>query len=267
MTLQTLNIWAGRVYEALIDHVQTQADTVDIFCFQEVYSSPELLYTRGETWDGGPGLSQAHRSRANIYQELERVLPSFRGIYHAAQSNADHLGYTEDQLGYGLATFTKHSVSLQEVGEVFVHRSKDSLEDNDFSTLPRNIQYFRVPYHGGTLTIINFHGLWNGQGKGDSPARLTQSHKLRQFMESCPGPVIVCGDFNLLPDTQSFQIVAEGMRNLVEESGVHSTRSSFYQKPLKFADYILVSPEVEVRSFQVLELEVSDHLPLLLEFA
>lgn len=267
MTLQTLNIWAGRVYDDLIDHVRTQAEAVDIFCFQEVYSSTEHLYTRGEVWDGHPGLSQSYRSRVNIYQELARVLTQFRGMYHAAQSHTDHLGYTEDQLEYGLATFTKYSVPVQEVGEVFVHRSKDSLEGSNFSTLPRNIQYLRLPYHGKVLTVINFHGLWNGQGKGDSPARLMQSRKLREFMESCTGPVIVCGDFNLLPETESFQILAEGMRNLVEEYGISSTRSRFYQKPLKFADYILVSPEVDVKSFHVLDMEVSDHLPLLIEFA
>lgn len=266
MTLQTLNIWAGRVYEALLEHVKAQARSVDIFCFQEVYNSQELIYTRGEVWDGGLGLSQAHRSRANIYQELERTLPEFHAIYHAAQSYTDHLGHTEDHLEYGLATFTKHSVPVQEVGEVFVHRTRDSIEGNDFSTLPRNIQYLRLPYHRKLLTIVNFHGLWNGQGKGDAPARLVQSKKLREFMESCPGPVIVCGDFNLLPDTESFQIIADGMRNLVDEYHVHSTRSNFYQKPVKLADYILVSPEIEVRDFRVLGVEVSDHLPLVLEF-
>lgn len=86
MTLQNLNIWAGLVYDELLEHMKTQASIIDIFCFQEVYNSQELTYTRGDVWDGGPGLSQAHRARANIYQELERALPEFRAIYHAAQS-------------------------------------------------------------------------------------------------------------------------------------------------------------------------------------
>jgi endonuclease/exonuclease/phosphatase family metal-dependent hydrolase len=56
------------------------------------------------------------------------------------------------------------------------------------------------------------------------------------------------------------------MTNLVTKFGVTSTRSSHYLKEEKFADYILVSPHVEVNDFQVLQEEVSDHLPLLLEF-
>jgi endonuclease/exonuclease/phosphatase family metal-dependent hydrolase len=80
------------------------------------------------------------------------------------------------------------------------------------------------------------------------------------------GAKILCGDFNLLPDTDSLAILEQGMRNLVKEYRVTSTRSQFYEKPDRFADYILVSPEVIVEDFQVLDEAVSDHLPLLLEF-
>lgn len=38
------------------------------------------------------------------------------------------------------------------------------------------------------------------------------------------------------------------------------------QKPDKFADYNLVSPEVIVEDFKVLDEGVPDHLPLLLTF-
>ncbi len=57
-----------------------------------------------------------------------------------------------------------------------------------------------------------------------------------------------------------------GLRNLIKEYGITSTRTSFYTKPEKFADYMLVSPGVEVKDFKVLPDEVSDHSPLYLEF-
>jgi nitrate reductase assembly molybdenum cofactor insertion protein NarJ len=40
-----------------------------------------------------------------------------------------------------------------------------------------------------------------------------------------------------------------------------------YKKPSKSADYLIVSLEVEVVDFKVMKDEVSDHLPLFLEFA
>ena len=59
---------------------------------------------------------------------------------------------------------------------------------------------------------------------------------------------------------------AAGLRNLVAEFGVTSTRTSLYTGPGRFADYAFVSPGVEVHAFRVLPDEVSDHAPLMLEF-
>ena len=69
--------------------------------------------------------------------------------------------------------------------------------------------------------------------------------------------------YNLLPGTESVHMLEEsGMRNLIREYGVTSTRSSFYTKPEKFADYAFVSSGVSVTDFKVLPDAVSDHLAL-----
>jgi endonuclease/exonuclease/phosphatase family metal-dependent hydrolase len=58
-----------------------------------------------------------------------------------------------------------------------------------------------------------------------------------------------------------------GMRNLITEYGVTSTRTSLYTKTEeRFADYIFVSKDIEVKDFKVLPDVVSDHAALLLEF-
>jgi endonuclease/exonuclease/phosphatase family metal-dependent hydrolase len=56
------------------------------------------------------------------------------------------------------------------------------------------------------------------------------------------------------------------MVNLVREHNVQSTRTSFYTKPDKFADYVFVTPDISVRNFKVLPDEVSDHAALYVEF-
>ena len=60
-------------------------------------------------------------------------------------------------------------------------------------------------------------------------------------------------------------MLEQHLRNLTREYAVTSTRSSHYSKNGKFADYIFTSADVRVLDFHVLEDEVSDHLPLLLE--
>ena len=57
------------------------------------------------------------------------------------------------------------------------------------------------------------------------------------------------------------------MRNLIKESGVTATRPErYFPYPDKFCDYILVDRDIAVKDFRVLQDEVSDHLPLVLDF-
>ena len=55
-------------------------------------------------------------------------------------------------------------------------------------------------------------------------------------------------------------------RNLITEFKVTSTRTSLYDKQEPYADYIFVSPNIEVNQFRVLPDEVSDHAALYLDF-
>lgn len=57
-----------------------------------------------------------------------------------------------------------------------------------------------------------------------------------------------------------------GLRNLIKEHGITSTRTSLYTKEEKFADYVLIGPGIQVTNFEVLPDEVSDHAPLRIEF-
>lgn len=105
-----------------------------------------------------------------------------------------------------------------------------------------------------------------GKGKNDSPERLEQSAKILEFTKKIQNPFILCGDFNLLPDTQSIQLFEDaGLRNLIKEFGVTSTRTSFYSKPEKHADYAFISDGMGLKDFKVLPDEVSDHAPLLID--
>jgi endonuclease/exonuclease/phosphatase family metal-dependent hydrolase len=179
----------------------------------------------------------------------------------------DYLGKVDYELYFGLAMFVRTNIAVKQEGEVFVYRERDSAVDGDNSTLGRNLQYVQFENDKRKFTIVNFHGLWNGKGKVDAPERIEQSQKAKTFLDSIKGAKILCGDFNLLPDTKSIGILEQGMTNLVKKYDVTSTRSHFYTKPEKFADYILISPEVKVLNFEVLQDAVSDHLPLTLEFS
>jgi endonuclease/exonuclease/phosphatase family metal-dependent hydrolase len=138
--------------------------------------------------------------------------------------------------------------------------------EGDIGLHARNIQYVSFMQNGKTITVVNFHGLWNGRGKTDSDDRIAQSQKIIDFLRTCSGEVILCGDFNLLPDTRSIKMFEDfGLCNLITEYKISSTRTSHYTKPEKFADYVFISKGLQINDFKVLPDEVSDHAPLFID--
>lgn len=189
-------------------------------------------------------------------QEISTILDT-----HHAYFKPHHLD------NYGLLILVKKEIEVISEGEIYVFREKGYIPKGDVGGHARNVQHISIRTKNGDRTILNFHGLWNGRGKSDSTDRLIQSDKIIQFLKTLSNPLIFTGDFNLSPDTKSIKKIEEfGLRNLIKDYKITSTRTSFYSKPEKFADYTLVSDGIEVHDFKVLSDEVSDHSPLYLEF-
>ena len=253
MKLISLNTWGGRAgKEKLLAFFEKNKD-VDIFCLQEIWSAP---YEHLEGSVAG-GLDLNH-SEIMVYgmQEISAMLDN-----HTAYFKPHHLD------NYGLMMLVKKDLDVIAEGDVFVYKEKGHIPEGDIGFHARNVQYITIQSPKGSRTILNFHGLWNGGGKGDSEDRLLQSGRIIEFMKTLSDPYLICGDFNLLPDTESLKKLEDfGLRNLIKEYGIVSTRTSFYKKENKFADYALINEGVEVKDFKVLPDEVSDHSPLYLDF-
>lgn len=192
-------------------------------------------------------------SSHNLFTELNKLLPEHNGFFRPVLQDV-----------YGIAIFIKKDYSVLQEGEILIHGRNQQGTING-GHHDRNLQWIKFDYAGKLFTVMNVHGLWNGKGKTDAPERIAQSKIIREFMDKAPNPKILCGDFNLNPDTESIKILEEGMNNLIKDYSVKSTRTSLYEKPGKFADYIFTSPDIEVKDFKVLPEEVSDHSALYLE--
>lgn len=253
MKIISLNTWGGRAgKEGLLSFFKANANTTDIFCLQEIWSAP-YKHLEGHLAGG----LEIDNEQIMVYglQEISAVLPNHVAFFRP--HHGDH---------YGLLMFVHKNLTVIEEGEVFVYKQKGYTPEGDKGNHARNIQYITVGTVSNPITVINFHGLWNGMGKGDSADRLEQSAKILEFTEDIQNPFVLCGDFNLLPDTESiWKFEHAGLRNLIREYGVTSTRTSFYTKPQKFADYVFISEGIVLKEFKVLPDEVSDHAPLLIE--
>lgn len=252
MKLISLNTWGGRAgKDKLLRFFKSHKD-VDIFCLQEIYSTP---YEQLEGRTSGKDIEDA-KTMVHGGQEIAAQLDT-----HIAYFRPHHLE------NYGLMMLVKKGLYVIFEGDVFVYKDKDHIPEGDVGFHSRNVQFVTIETEKGNRSILNFHGLWNGEGKGDSGDRLLQSDRMLKFMETLSNPFVITGDFNLLPDTKSIKKLEDfGLRNLIKEYGITSTRTSYYTKPEKFADYAFSSKGIIVNDFQVLPDEVSDHSALYLDF-
>jgi len=247
MKLISLNVWGGRVQAELSSFLKEHERDTDIFCFQEMYHRADGKFSNAKWKDDG--------IHSQLFDHVAGLLPNHTGIFYP---------HFEDF--WGLAMFVKKDVPLLGEGDKFVHHM-ESIEVARLGGTSKNIQYVISEINGKKISIVNFHGLWNGKGKTDSESRIAQSNEIIAFLKELEGEIVLCGDFNLRPDTESLKMIEDfGFKNLIKEYGVASTRTSHYKKEERFADYMLVTKGIQVKDFKVLPDEVSDHNAMYLEF-
>ncbi len=264
MKIISLNTFGGTFFEPLMEYVMSHASDTDIFCFQEI------LHTEEE-------IKESAGARANLFAEMTDALNDFTRYFSPTQEHFLPTGYTENDIHFGMAIYIKKGYQ-ETFGQFFMNGYRNSLDPNNDLTMPTLTQYVQFQVGGEQLTVCNVHGIaWPGN-KLDSPIRLEQTRKILAFVESQPGEKIICGDFNLLPETKSvIQFEEHGFRNLVNEYNIKSTRGSLVKKIhpeyehtpegfQEFADYTFVSSGIHISHFDVPNLPISDHLPMIVEF-
>lgn len=259
MKLVSFNIWGGTVYEPLMDYLKNLSANTDIFCFQEVFSS-----LPGAPKESGGG-------RMFLFDELKELLPDFVGFYDPRSINNDFDGKVDFPVSHGLAVFVRKTLSVADYRSEILEQS-ESKEDPVEGWV--KAQALIIAQEGKEFAVINFHGAAHPGDKSDTPQRLEHSRRLRLIWDSLGEqvPKILCGDFNMMPETESIKMLDAKGKNLIKEFKIQNTRNEISWRKYPgskqtFADYTFVSSEIKVNNFEVPYNEVSDHLPMLLDFS
>ncbi len=226
MKIIFLNALNAELKEPLAQFLREHAGTTDIFCFQEA----------------GQGMRELCAELISGHEKItDEKRVSKREYFHQA-------------------IYFKNGVRKEESASVLKTEKKIGLG-----------LFLEAGKGDQLVSVCNVHGLALPGEKCDSPGRLMQTEGIIKFMAKRKIPRIIGGDFNVLPETQSILKFEEaGYRNLIKDFNIRTTRNEFSWKkypdnPLYYSDYVFVSPDVRVKSFSVPDMEISDHLPMILE--
>lgn len=257
MKLVCLNTWGATQGKLFFDYIEEQAKTTDIFCFQEIFSSSNKT----------PEFSSG--AIVQLYEKLTVLLSEYNAHFSERSSGYDYSGKVDFPLKHGLAIFVKKNLSVKEVKTFKIQEGL--INENDPVEGYLLLQLAKLEYQGNVFSLLNYHGISKPGTKLDTEERIQASKNIKDIWNNLETRAnILCGDFNLNPDTESIKILEGISENLISKFQIENTRNEIswkkYNNKQHFADYVFISQEVQADSLKVPYNLVSDHLPMELEF-
>ena len=270
------NIWGHRHADEIHNFLHQQADA-DVFCLTEVTDLAGRELEKLNTVLCHSDRSDELATQVNGFAQLRehfgdthilKYKSATRGKWTCKNNATIFRG-----VGFGSVLIVKNGLDIIDTGF-------EVLAFDDEKIHSRILQWVVYTKNGTCYLLAHLHGIWiKGNTKGDHAERDNQSLKLRVNLIRIAhmygvDKIIFGGDFNLDINTNALRLMeGEHYRNLIREFGVTNTRTKAYRDNNKdgvslYADYVLVSQNVNVRSFQVHnETLASDHAPLVVEFS
>lgn len=254
-----LNLWqGGNLMDDILAFIKQE--NPDILALQEVY-------------DGhNPSFDKKYRSMEVLNKELAYQYSHFAKSY---LDNRD-IGQVE----YGNAIFSKFPIKNSRVIFYDIPYRDDYVESfENFPLASRNLQQVTLDVSGKELSIFNTQGIWGKDGD-DNERRFKMIETIMAQIKD-QERVIVAGDFNFKDTTVAIANLEKHLINIFKgeaqtsfnikrkmKAGVASFAA--FARPQEAAGYaqavvdmVFVSRNIKVLEHSYAQVDISDHLPLL----
>ncbi|MGH7158039.1 MAG: endonuclease/exonuclease/phosphatase family protein [Candidatus Saccharimonadales bacterium] len=241
----SLNLWhGGRLLEGILDFIKQE--NPDILMCQEAYNGTD------------PALLERQRSVETLQKHFAFPAVDFAA---AMQSKKLHI----DQ---GNAVFSRFPISNRDV--TFLegsYRVQDMVDRAQFPFLPRNLQHVTLTTSAGEINVFNFHGVWDLDGDNYSDKRRAMSEIITRETRG-KSRVILAGDTNAKPTNQAMRNLGQHLVSVFGASLTSTFNMRRKDNPGYAAaavDMMYVSHDITVVSKKCPDVDISDHLPLVVE--
>ncbi|MEO8720083.1 MAG: endonuclease/exonuclease/phosphatase family protein [Ginsengibacter sp.] len=165
-----------------------------------------------------------------------------------------------DTFNYGKNTSAEHLIYAdilfeQKTIRIFTtHLQSVRFESSDYESLSR-LKHAKDPGYHDSRTIVS--KLKNGYEH-----RFEQALMVKEQINKSPYPVIITGDFNDVPNSNTYFTIRGNLQDAFLKKGFFIGQSFRYISPTLRIDFILPDRKFEVIQFRVIHVPFSDHYPL-----
>lgn len=248
MNLKVISLnmwWGGELFSALLEFLRRE--DADIVMLQEVYDGTD------------PSLKPSYRSMRVLDKELGYPYAEF-GLAYIETAPAG-------KIPHGNAILSKFAVKDSET-LFMANPPRPDFEYRDtrehWPILPAPLQIANLETPAGSVAVGNVHGVWDLDGDNYSQNRQAMTSMILELAARQPN-VIVAGDTNA-KSTNRAMLELEPRLKSVFGAEVPTTFNMRRKDNPGYAtaavDLMFVSSKIEVISKHVPDVDISDHLPL-----
>jgi endonuclease/exonuclease/phosphatase family metal-dependent hydrolase len=224
----------------------------DVLCFEEYADIKNLADSNSNvSWIrkmGFPHYLYAQTEMSGDSTQQGVIIFSKYPIIHSdtfnygPNSHAEHLIFADIKIGN--KTFRIFTTHLQSV----------RFEYHDYESLTR-LKHAKDPGYHDSRTIVS-------KLKAGYEHRYSQAQIVKQKIAQSPYPVIITGDFNDVPNSNTYFTIKGKLLDSFLKKGSGIGRTFRFISPTLRIDYILADKSLEVNQFRVIHVPYSDHFPV-----
>jgi len=126
----------------------------------------------------------------------------------------------------------------------------------------KNLRYIDDPELNDETDIENSKNIASKFKRGFLKHQV-QSNRIAEEISKSPYPVVVCGDFNDVPNSYAYNTIGKGLKNAFAEKGAGIGRTFYGISPTLRIDNIFADSRFTVEQFIRVKKKLSDHFPLI----
>jgi len=235
----------GEIFEML------KKESPQVLCFQEYYHSDDKDFSNNDTISELLNLKYKQIEYGlTLHQKYHWGLATFSNYPIV---NKGLLFYTPGSTNFGMYCDVLYNNDTVRIYNV--HLQSNHLKQKDYKFIENPELEDKDKFLKGSFSIFK-------QIKKGVTIRSAQVDELSNSIESCPYPVIVCGDFNDPPYSYAYNTISRHLEDTYLEKGKGfgiSYNGSFI--PYRI-DYILHSDYFECLKYSMVRKKLSDHYPI-----
>ncbi len=227
----------------------------DVACFQEMV--------------GSDSFPDAINYLPDFLQKL-----SFKDYYYSYNTKIDF----DAKHHYGILIFSRYPVINKQTIMWYPNDYNSIIQYADIVKESDTIRVFNVHLQTLRFSKSNLHYISNpefedkeairqskniaGKFKVGFLKRMTQAEHIREEIKKSPYKVIVCGDFNDVPNSYAYHTIGKNLKNAFSEKGSGLGRTYTGISPTLRIDNIFTDKEFTINQFVRINKKISDHFPL-----